>query len=82
MIVTFYNGSKTKEAWNPDSPEFIDDWKPETLAVKCESLTVTYGSILCLWGVPSEDGDFWRLEIDKDGFVQINDVYYGDWSCK
>ena len=80
MIVTFYNGSKTKEAWNPDSPEFIDGWKPETLEVHCESLIVTYGDILRLFEVNGTET--WSLNIDKDGFVKINDTYYGDWSCK
>lgn len=77
MILRLFNGATTKEAWNPDSPEFIDDWKPEELDIKCHSVQVTYGCHIKV----EVDGEDSRLEFfwTNDGFIEHNGVFYGDF---
>jgi hypothetical protein len=75
MIVRLFNGAKTKEAWNPNSPEFIDDWKPEELVIKCDAVQMTYGSHVKV----HVDDDMIEFFWDKDGFIEHNGVFYGDF---
>ena len=75
MIFRLFNGAKTKEAWNPDSPDFVDDWKPEELTIECEAVQVTYGHHVKLV-VGDDMVDFHWSE---DGFIEHNGVFYGDF---
>ena len=75
MIFRLFNGAKTKEAWNPNSPEFIDDWKPEELVIKCDAVSVTYGGHVKVY----VDDDMTDFHWDKDGFIEHNGVFYGDF---
>lgn len=70
-----YNGSKTKEAWNPESPEFIDDWKPEECVIKAKAVQVTYGSHV---NVYFANGQELYLGYDGEGFLEYEGVFYGD----
>jgi hypothetical protein len=70
-----FNGAKTREAWNPKSAEFVDDWKPESLTLECEAVQVTYGSHI---HVHSDDG-FTEFFWTDDGFIEHDGVFYGDF---
>jgi len=78
--VHFFNGAKTKTKWDPESPEFMDDWKPQERTVECDSTSLTYCQHLRLFGVVGEDGqkveevEIWR---DDDLFA-FDGVLYGD----
>lgn len=78
--VRFFNGAKTKSAWDPESPDHIEDWKPEERTVECDDLVFTYCQHLRLFGVVGEDGqkveevEIWR---DDDLFA-FDGVFYGD----
>lgn len=75
MTLRLFNGAKTKEAWNPDSPEFIDDWKPEELVIKCDAVQMTYGSHVKVRVDDDRIEFFW----DQDGFIEHDGVFYGDF---
>jgi len=75
MIFHLFNGAKTKEAWNPESPEFIDDWKPEEHTIKCDAVQVTY----CDHVKVIAGDDLIEFHWDKDGFIEHNGVFYGDF---
>jgi len=80
--VRFFNGAKTKSAWDPASPDFIDDWKPEERTVECDDLTLVYSQHLRLFGVVGEDGqreEVVELWTDDDLFA-FDGVFYGDLS--
>ena len=70
-----FNGAKTREAWNPESPEFIDDWKPEERVIKCDSVQLTYGCDLKVY----RDDDVQCLDLTSDGFIKYRGVFYGDF---
>jgi hypothetical protein len=70
-----FNGAKTREAWNPDSPKFIDNWKPEERVIKCDSVQLTYGCDLKVY----QGDDVQYLELTIDGFVKYRGVFYGDF---
>lgn len=75
LTLRLFNGAKTKEAWNPKSIHFIDDWKPEEHIVDCSAVQVTYGDHI---KVETEKD---RLEFywDQDGFIEHDGVFYGDF---
>ena len=80
--ISFFNGATSKSAWDPESPAFIDDWKPENRIVRCESVQVTYCQHLRLFGVVGDDGrkaDVVEIWADDDLFV-FDGVYYGDFN--
>jgi hypothetical protein len=74
--LNLYNGSTTKEAWNPNSPEFVDDWKPEERVILCDSVQLTYGNHLKIY---FSDGHVDDYPIDEDGFLVVDKVFYGDF---
>jgi hypothetical protein len=75
LAFRLYNGAKTKEAWNPASPHFIDDWKPEMLEMPCDYVQFTYGHHI------SVECDDERVEffVDNDGYIEHEGVFYGDF---
>lgn len=75
VVFRLFNGAKTKEAWNPNSEHFIDDWKPEELCIECEQVQVTYGSHIKL----AVDGDLVEFSWSDDGFIEHEGVFYGDF---
>lgn len=76
MILRLTNGAKTREAWNPNSPEFIDDWKPEEVELNVNSVRITYGDHIKVCLVNNE-----LLELFWDpGYndIEYEGVFYGD----
>ena len=74
MIVHLFNGSKTKDAWDPQSPEFIDGWKPEYHDFECEGAQLTYNTHLKVY-----PKDAPAIFLDFDGeYIVHNGVFYGD----
>jgi len=80
--IHFYNGAKTKAAWDPESPDFVDDWKPEERTVKCDDLALTFSQHLRLFGVVGEDGQkAEEVEIwTDDDLFAFDGVFYGDFA--
>ena len=79
--VRFFNGAKTKSAWDPKSPEFIDDCKPEERTVECDGVALTYCQHLRLSGVVGENDQEPTLEVEiwEDNELFFFDgVFYGD----
>ena len=77
VIVRFFNGARSKTAWDSNHPEWIDGWKPEERIIECDSINLTYLTHLRLHGVEGEDEE----EIDiwtEDGLFKLDGVYYGD----
>lgn len=72
--VRLFNGAKTKQAWNPESPNFVDDWKPDETEILAESFQITYGHHMKIW-IPE---DMIELSWDSDGFIEYEGVFYGD----
>lgn len=77
MILRLFNGAKTKEAWNPASPEFIDDWKPHECFLHCTSVHVVYRDHI---HVDLDTGKMLDLHWDKDGHIPYDSVFYGDFA--
>jgi hypothetical protein len=77
MQVNFFNGAKTPDAWDPKSPAYIDDWKPESQVVDCAGVQVTYGAHLKLFMHDGEVKDFFWSE---KGLIELDGVFYGDFS--
>jgi hypothetical protein len=75
LIFRLFNGASTKEAWNPKSKEFIDDWKPEELSIGCLSVQVTYGDHIKV----DTGNDLLEFFWDEDNFIEHNGVFYGDF---
>lgn len=75
MIFRLFNGADTKEAWNPDSPEFIDDWKPKELRIECDTVQVTYRDHIHVY----KDDCLLEFHWDEDGYLEHEGVYYGDF---
>ena len=75
LVFRLYNGAKTKEAWNPASPHFIDDWKPETLEIPCNYVQLTYGhhiKVEC-------DDELMTFFVDNHGYIEHKGVFYGNF---
>ena len=72
-----YNGSRTKEAWNADSPEFIDDWKPEEREFVVKTVQITYGFHLKAYP-EGPDGDVMEMYWDEEGFLHHDECFFGD----
>lgn len=78
LTLSLHNGSHTKEAWNADSPHFIDDWKPQgRMYHNLKSVSVAYA---CHIKAETEKGDWIDFMIDSEGFVVHDNVYYGDFT--
>jgi DNA-directed RNA polymerase alpha subunit len=77
MILRLFNGARTKEAWNPDSPEFIDDWKPHECFLPCTSVHIVYRDRI---HVDLDTGKMLDLHWDKDGYIPYDSVFYGDFA--
>lgn len=77
MILRLFNGARTKEAWNPDSPEFIADWKPHECFLHCTSVHVIYRDYI---HVDLDTGKMLDLHWDKDGRIPYDNVFYGDFA--
>ena len=75
--VRLFNGSKTRVAYNPESPEFIDDWKPEERFLLADWVVLTYGGTLRI-GLPNDD--VLHLVWYDDGLMHYDKVYCGDVS--
>lgn len=78
LLVHFYNGSKTKEAWDENSPHFIDDWKPESCDIECDMAQITYRDHVKIYD--KEGADILSIFWSDDGFLEHDGVYYGDVS--
>lgn len=77
VTLKLFNGAKTKEAWNEDSPEFIDDWKPEERDITgLAHVQVTYG---CHVKLMYEDGERREDFGFEDDLLVCDGVYYGDF---
>ena len=74
MKVTLYNGAKSKNAWNEDSPEFIDDCKPERTELQADFVQVTYGDHIKIGTRGHRLELFWH-----DGFIHHDGIFYGDF---
>jgi hypothetical protein len=75
MEIHLFNGAKTKDAWNEDSPHFIDDWKPESKTIKCDEVQVTYGQHLKVYLNSERIMDlFW-----DDDLIEHEGIFYGDF---
>ena len=75
MKLHLFNGAKTKTAWDSDSPDFIDNWKPEEKTIKCDLVQVTYGEHLRVILKEEEIlSIFW-----KDDLIEHEGVFYGDF---
>lgn len=75
VVLRLFNGSRTKEAWNPWSPEYIDDQKPEERYISCDRVQWTYGcNIKVYYGDEQQ-----VLPLTVDGFVLHEGVFYGDF---
>lgn len=77
VLLRLFNGARTKEAWNSDSDLFVDDWKPVSRYIRCHSVHWTYGTDLRI--LMEKNNDPSELEIDPDGYVLMDGIYYGDW---
>jgi cell wall-associated NlpC family hydrolase len=75
ITIHLFNGSRTKDAWNHESPEFVDDWKPETTEIKARAVQVTYRDHIKVY---QGNGDLLELNWDGDGHIEHEGVYYGD----
>jgi hypothetical protein len=76
MILQLFNGATTKQAWNPDSPHFIDSWKPESMEVECDSVTVKFGTHITA-EIGDEANDYY---ISDDGLIEHDGVFYGSFA--
>jgi len=74
VTLRLFNGSKTKEAWNRDSPEFVDDWKPEARDILADAVQVSYGQTVT---VTIDDEQ--RLYFFDGDLLDVDGVYYGDF---
>lgn len=77
MILTLWNGADTKSAWDPESPDFIDDLKPRELKLKCDMVQVTYRDHIKIY---TDDNLMLDLVWGTDGYIEHDGVYYGDFS--
>lgn len=81
--IHFFNGARTKSAWDDTSPDFIDDWKPEERTIRCERVQVTYGKHIKMYGVVDRRaaGEWIDLvDLWFDGsLVPFEGVFYGDF---
>lgn len=80
LILNLFNGAKTTSAWDESSPDFVDDWKPETRQIPCSLVQVTYGTHIKVY---DKDGTMvhemqWGLEADPD-LILFDGIYYGDF---
>ena len=76
MTVRFFNGAKTKSAWDAESPDFIDDWKPEERSIRCQGVQITHGCHIKMRGYLDDDTlDLWY----EGDFVVFDGVFYGDF---
>ncbi len=71
-----YNGAKTEAAWDSNSPEFVDDWKPEERQIEADAVQVTYGCHVKVY-IGDELIDFWW---GKNGLIFYEGVFYGDFT--
>ena len=76
MILRFFNGATTKQAWNPDSPHFIDSWKPESMEVECDSVAVNFGTHITAQ-IGDDLNDYY---ISDDGLIEHEGVFYGNFT--
>lgn len=76
-ILRLFNGSKTKESWNENSPEFIDDWKPEEKLIPCDSVQITYRDHIKVYS-EKDNGHILDLYWTPDYFIEHEGVFYGD----
>lgn len=76
MILQLFNGATTKQAWNPDSPHFIDSWKPESMEVECDSVTVKFGTHITAQ-IGDDSNDYY---ISDDGLIEHEGVFYGSFA--
>lgn len=77
MILTLWNGAETKSAWDCNSPDFIDDFKPLELKLPCDSVQITYRDHIKIY---KDDEEVLDLLWDNDGYIEHDGVYYGDFT--
>ena len=87
LQVRLFNGADTSEAWNPDSPHFIDDCKPLEAVFHCDSVHDVYGWNIKLIGVdasevaPGSDYGLDTLWLHREreyDLIQYGGNFYGD----
>lgn len=78
LHLVLYNGSHTRDAWNPASADFIDDWKPERRIIDCDAVVITYGEEARV----IRDSEEVEYPFTDDGFLFVDGVYYGDLSIE
>lgn len=78
--LVLFNGSKTREAWNPESPEFIDDWKPEEREIEAHHVQVTYATTVTLRDDIDGNETVYEFNSEDPGLLVVDGVFYGDFS--
>ncbi|MGN6186853.1 MAG: hypothetical protein ACTHQM_24730 [Thermoanaerobaculia bacterium] len=78
LRLVLYNGSHTLDAWDPNSPAFIDDWKPKNRVIECDAVVMTYRAHLRVF---RDDVDT-EYEFTSDGILFVDGIYYGDFSIE
>lgn len=80
LQIRLWNGATTRDAWNPDSPEFIDDFKKEERLLHAASVRVTYGSRIQMEDVDEfpDEKPFQVEWDDEDNLIELDGVFYGD----
>ena len=82
MILQLFNGATTKQAWNPESPHFIDGWKPESMEVECDWVTVKFGTHITA-AIRNNFNDFIDFKdyyISDDGLIEHDGFFYGSFA--
>lgn len=77
--IHLFNGAKTKDAWDENSPEFIDGWKPESRDIVADDIQITYRDHIKIYHSNDRVVDlFWS----EDGYIELDGVFYGDVSIQ
>jgi hypothetical protein len=77
--IRFFNGARSQSAWDTESPNFVDGWKPEERTVRCESMSMTYAVHLRLHNVIDGEKVIEEVEVViVDDLLVLDGVFYGD----
>jgi hypothetical protein len=72
-----WNGSATKEAWDENSPLYVDDCKPEQRDIYGEFVQVTYGAVVRV--INGSDERNFSFDKDDHDLLLVDGIYYGDF---
>lgn len=77
-----FNGAATRNAWNPKSPEFIDDWKPEERTITADHVQVTYATSVTLREWDGGPELVYLFDEDDPGLLVVDGAFYGDFTIR